>query len=84
MRHAPTPAVQLPYQHPFELLEPSIAEELIEPRPTGSGPAESRIYILCKDLPALFGDVLTQFVELHLAALVRSAHSGVNGDDHGL
>jgi hypothetical protein len=34
-------------------------------------------------LPATPGDVLAQFVKLHLAALVGGADAGVEGDDHG-
>jgi hypothetical protein len=36
----------------------------------GGGSAEFRIYIFLKDLRALLGDVLAQFVELHFASLI--------------
>ena len=70
MRHAAAPAIELPDQHALELLEPGIAEELVEPRPAGDGAAESRIYLFLKDLPALLRNVLAEFVELHFATLV--------------
>jgi hypothetical protein len=83
MRHATAPAVQLPDKHSFELTQPGFAQELVQARAAEGGPTETRIYILCKDLEPALGDILAQFVKLHLATLV-GADSGVYGDDHGL
>jgi len=83
-RHTAAPAIEFPDNDRFELAEPGVAKELVEPRAAGRGPAEARIYVLLKDFPSTLGDVLPQFVEPRFATLVRSADSGANGDDHGL
>jgi hypothetical protein len=84
VRHAAPLAVQLLNQHGLEFVQPGVAQGLVEARAAGRRPAEAGIYLLRKDSPALLRDVLVQFVQLHFAALVRSAHSGVNCDHHGL
>jgi hypothetical protein len=40
-------------------------------RAAGCSSAKARVYIFLKELPALLGDILAQFMKLHIAALVR-------------
>ena len=83
MGDATAPAVQLPHQHTLELAQTGVAQKLVQARAAGGSPAESRIYLLLKDLPAQPSDVFSERVELHIATLVRRTDSSVNGDDHG-
>jgi hypothetical protein len=83
VRHTPAPTVELPNQDCFEAMETRVAQQAVEFRAARQGTAAARIYILCKDLPATPGDILAQFMKLHLAALVGGADAGVEGDDHG-
>jgi hypothetical protein len=82
MSHAAAPTIQLPNQHSIEAVKPGVPQQAVELRSAGRGPAKARIYILLKDLKAL-PDLLAQFAELHLAALVCGAHGSVDGEMHG-
>ena len=82
VRDAAAPSVKLPDQHGFKPTQPSVLHQPIQFRAAGLGTAEAGVHILGEHFPALPDYVLTQFVKLHFAALVRGADTGVDGNDH--